>query len=382
MATADIADRNPILTPGIDARLDPLSFRPPQAVWKAFDDTVLWGMVTRLAEFFTIGDAERLDQALKAQPGPMTTLSSDCHIASDEGTIRFACGGGRESLRLAGELLVDQNAAIGGYVEELILPQSRSLLRARLQPGTVEMTQGQVTFALSDLNERLSVRLNDGRRLSTMTLRWDQHLLDSVNVTATVTIIDDFDPLQTALQSMVAAASNDETDALSYGAFQRKLIVDDLTEAFGLPQWSWCCELPPLEAVDQPQSLLQQGDASSTVPLFQRHCATCHSDPTTNPPGFLATSEVPSAGIAQCAPRILRRLRLWDQPHDLLTPMPPPGTLGLFAHDEDSWLESTALEQLVAGTEQVLLAQGGAAKLADTIARRYETLPPCLSDTP
>ena len=92
----------------------------------------------------------------------------------------------------------------------------------------------QFTFFLFNKDKGLSVRLDDGRRLYRIAF---DSLIKSSKATAFhayLEIFDDYAVLRHALMTMVENSMKGRTQVFSHTAFQRRLIIDDLSQILGL----------------------------------------------------------------------------------------------------------------------------------------------------
>lgn len=131
----------------------------------------------------------------------------------------------------------------------------------------------------------------------------------------------------------------------------------------------------PAPIVDEAAPTASGVALAEPVRDFLRYCGACHRSPDAFPPNYLhgEAAEI-EARLAQCAPRILFRLRMWRvAPADRAkTPMPPVHALPLLGLDEVGWRDSGELARLEAHAARL----AGGAPGADG---RYEALPPCLA---
>ena len=106
--------------------------------------------------------------------------------------------------------------------------------------------------------------------------------------------------------------------------------------------------------------------------LLQAHCGQCHASDARQPPGFLAGNNVMSR-VAQCAPRILARLRAWqDRANSEVIPMPPP------ANVDADWPQGDHYRRLLAAVER-LRDNRAASATVDSGAGAYPELDTCLA---
>ena len=392
VATADIPDRSPFDPPVNGTAYDPLVQRDPQAFWPEPIDMVAGGMVTRLSEFITDADIERYDRHLSrmGQAVARNIHRSRCEIqpASPRLTgaqIKFVCGDS-QSMQAYIELVVQRDQILGGHIFELHLPGDTYLWSANFDHTVTSRTAGRTTLKASlRSSPGKHARVADGRRLDSVVLEWQDSgsteeplgvELIGAEAALTITLVDEFSPLENAIEAMVGETLNGESDTLATRPFRRRQIVSDLNRHLGLAELEWCCDLPPVAAT---QTYPAKPVAASTQ-SFQQNCGLCHSGGGRYPPGFLNGSETEIRHhLTECAPRILRQLGLWDETPQSRTrsPMPPVSSLALLGHDEISWQASDTVRNL-AGQARALLTQAlGEQEITRMADIDYDALPPC-----
>ncbi|MCB1896251.1 MAG: hypothetical protein H6945_20450 [Zoogloeaceae bacterium] len=135
--------------------------------------------------------------------------------------------------------------------------------------------------------------------------------------------VDEFAAIDTAIAEQLGNAG---AGPFGDGLLSRERLLAPLLARFGLPAPSPKPLLPALAAA----SATPAGAIADTeLQPFYRHCAACHDSADAFPPGFLGgTAEQVRTRLASCAPRMLRRLAMWQLPRDARgkTPMPPPAS--------------------------------------------------------
>ena len=388
VATADIPDRSPLETLASNPALDPLLQRPPQAFWPEPLDMVAGGMVTRLSEFITDADIRRYDKHLAevSPPSARASFSSVCEIQAGTprlsgSPIKFVCGN-NHSVRAYIELIVQANQVLGGHIFELHLPGEIFLWSTYLDTPSVTKVSGQnVLQATLGRSGEIHSRVADGRRLETITLEWqgEDYSIDLIGAEAklTITLMDEFGPLDEAIETMVDETLTGKSDALASKPFRRRPIVSDLNRHLGVAALQWCCDLPP---VSNDQLTVAESLNNNTFQDFRVYCGLCHSANQRYPPGFLHGSESDiKRHLSECAPRILRRLALWDDKSTAWprSPMPPPPSLPLVGHDETTWAASNTLSKLVRATRALLSYSSSNQVNIAALDGDYDALPPC-----
>ena len=337
----DIPNRDPLaFAPGtvgmaqvdISAALEPLAPRAPLAVWTANDPLLAARFVAGLAAQITEADLSELDSELRrrATSAKRRTYTARCAVSQG----RYDCTG---EITLRGDR---------STIEELTI-DGRSLRRLRLDQGAVTSGGRRARTASGDSIERLTLphRGNAGR--------------------ATVSVVEDFAPVRAAI------ARADWPPA----PFSR----ERMRAALGLKSGNPCCSttrLPPARADIEPARPL---DAEAEA--FVAPCARCHRTPERTPPNFLAGDrQQVGANLAQCAPRILVRLAMWQAPEAerAKVPMPPPGASHQGAPRIQGEPEA-AIAALQATVAAWLRAETGRPpEVPAMLARGYENLRPCL----
>ena len=116
--------------------------------------------------------------------------------------------------------------------------------------------------------------------------------------------------------------------------------------------------------------------AAGTHALFRIHCASCHDTTMPHPPNFLHGNPAQvEAQIKQCAPRIVVRLSMAEQPDAVrrISPMPPAAALASRGVSPHQWVRSAELSALKHSIESRLRG-----KVPALLEQPYSNLPPCL----
>jgi len=311
-------------------RFDPLALRPPRAHWPLDAAGTPSRVFHALGQFLSDTDVLALDTALRARGGTPLTQSMDCRVSPRGARRNLDCRIGaqlRMQARLEGTDLKIDRLVLDGHA----VPSPR-------------MQATATGFA------------PQGRRPR----RADGHALAQIRVDATgasVTFIDDLAPLRQALAGL------ETTPPL-----RRANLLGPLLGALDQPA-------PTPVDVASPLAFTDSGARASdpALALFYRHCGLCHSGSDAFPPGFLRGDDATvHRRVAQCAPRMLRRLAMWRHPagHREKTPMPPPASAQAEALRLSG--ELTAMRNRLAKD-----VEAGGGSLAALAAIRYAELPPC-----
>ena len=326
----------------VAARFDPLALRAPRAHWPLDAAAPLQPWVHALGQFIADVDLRALDRALQHRPHPTRAVPLACDRTVRHGRINLDCRG-PAGLRLQAR---QQDAALA--VDRLTLA------------GAVH--GGQRWAADDDGAFRpAGPRPRDGAGLA----------VDAITIGetgATLTLADDLPPLRAPLDALIAATLAGDSDALADTPLRRAAVLGPLFAALDLPA-------PPATlaaeavAAAHPQT---HADDPALAPFYQ-HCGLCHNSPDAFPPGFLhGDAQHVRERIDACAPRMLRRLAMWqvaDAAREK-TPMPPPA-----AAQADDIHARGDLPRMQAWLTTRL--QAGGHDPATLAARAYADLPDC-----
>ncbi len=321
-------------------RFDALALRPPRERWPLDAPTTPARLFHALGQFISDTDVRTLDTALRARGGATDTLALDCKIARRGSRTNLDCRAGAQLRLLArrsGNRLTLDRLVLDGHGEQGVV------MRA-------------VDGGFEPLGRR--PRLADGRALNRLAIDDNG---------ATAHFVDDLAPLRKALDTLTAQSRAGENDALSDAPLRRANLLDPLFAALDLPTAG-------ATAIATPIATAYAGQRASDPALtpFYQHCALCHNSTDAFPPGFLRGDDATvHARIDACAPRMLRRLSMWQHPAGQRekTPMPPPASAQAALQTSD---DLPAMRQWL----QARLDATGAN--ADALALLpYADLPPC-----
>jgi dienelactone hydrolase/mono/diheme cytochrome c family protein len=408
---ADIADRDP-MTGGlaITPEIDPLTKRPPLAIWSARSPRDLDRLIVDLASTLMAADVKALSDALLARAvktaAARTTYDGMCPVEADPARgarfkWRFRCRldderSDREAI-VEGGLTAAANGRMSGEISLMRLDGAIVYSGIALVDGIVTDTGAGQAVRLVPVESRsgLRVMLPDGR----MAAGLDLQLPDEARVERTtagadagfagpghLVTIAAFDPVTDAIGRWVdAAAGGEAAPPLDPGPFHGPRAMAALFRDLGLPARDRCCTdtaaLPGIE-VDETTAVpaLAVADDSGLVGAFTRNCATCHRTDSTFPPNFLAGDRGRiEANLASCAPRIAYRLAMWavDPSARARTPMPPAQAVARHDLTPETWQESADYHALRTYVDSLLAVQG---RKADEVrAADYDSLPGCLA---
>lgn len=324
--------------PPIPARFDPLNPRPPLEVWNAPDKGRI---VTGLAGLFADADLDALDRILARTTGLASqTLALDCALKRK--------AGGRVTFRCEGPDVALEGAywpAPGGRQGRL------DHLGLAGAPAGIQLRQMSAPGHFKLLHGPRAPRLADGRRLAAL------HVAPKGGG---LTLVDDAGHLRDRLPGL-AATHFPAWEAMA-------ALLDNLGAR---------AQRPPSPRLPAPRADQARTAGTGVAGDFRRHCGQCHDTPEAAPPNFLhGDARTVAARLAQCAPRIVYRLSMWDlaEAHRGKSPMPP--LTALAAKEAAAWPGSSARRQLLDQARKLVSAQGQDPERV--IARPFEALPPCL----
>lgn len=384
---------------GHGGALDPLHPRPPAAVWSGEHPVDGRRVIAGLAEFLSAGDVRWVDARLAdaaARPGTRReTYGAPCEAHGGvAGTLHVACDG---DFRLRATLRVGDGAAPGGVVRRLSVPGVRPLYNLRVDTGRAARGEGGWTLRLElmDVDHGIRVRRVDGAAIEgvTITLRAPAGRLGSTTGDTAgqgvLTLVDDFDWLERAVEALVALDENGE-GPLSARPFRRDAMLDALSRHLGAGEGAPCCRkagpMPPLELdgeVEQAGALDAIADLPSAVgAAFARYCVRCHGTAAPVPPNFLYPGPVTvQRKLAVCAGRLYVRLHGWGRRPggETRTPMPPVSALRGHGMTADAWRRSEALGVLQDYADALVRQLGERDRAHAALGGRgYDALPPCV----
>lgn len=396
LPSADIPDRDPFRSNSPDPALDPLSPRPAHAFWEGPTEVLAKGLVYRLAGFFTHADIARLDARLiELASNKIRSYRSSCRVTRDPDSRQSSiywlhCGdaSSAESINAIVEMDYQPRQKTVLRITHLRLPRSPLIWQPTVLSSGLEQNGESMRLdsRLVNASGKLSARLANGNRIASMTLNWSREPEGSADLPDTIEfeliVIKDFNVIDKALENMVLEARQSQSTALSSSPFSRRAIIIDLEKHLGMDPLYWCCDHLPGDLDPSPVAPTSGAEQSAATAVYFDHCAICHGGNTKLPPGFLHGEERQvRQQLAQCAPRIFRRLSLWqeDAQTGVVSPMPPPVSLGFDKVAGFDWPASEAFQQLLDTTRILLVDEAGEANLIRISNTDYENLRPCLA---
>ncbi len=278
-----------------------------------------------------------------------------------------------ESLQAAFEVEVSQNSIKSLRLTSFRIPLDSNLL----QPDIIELTQfpDRIEARLGNASARLSLRLANGDRVESMTLAWDESMLEGQSKLE-VTVTSEFEIVDQALSRLLNRHRSGQASSLGRDVFRRKPILRELMKEMAMDKLDWRDTVHG--AMQQRQSAAV--DLSGDLALLIPYCQHCHGDDSQHPPGFLSGNN-PLARVEQCAPRMLRRLQAWQASSPFpRSPMPPPASIEFSGVSASDWPLGDHYRKLVASIENLVIQQQGSQRLDSWRQSDYDRLPPCLVD--
>jgi len=242
------------------------------------------------------------------------------------------------------------------------------------------------------------VRLLSGTAVAGIQIRWPRTTdemfpqEEQFTGTATLTLMDDFTPVNDAISALVQQSDKKRVHVFSSEPFRGTKVMQALFSQLGLTPTDWCCDdltnMPPVNVASSsaPADLNLQVSLKekAAVRSFYRYCATCHRTPSNSPPNFLyGDATQVRIKLAQCAPRILFRLHMWQLSADARpkSPMPPASVLRSARLSEELWRTSDELAHLKQYvTELMGLSGESTSHPEELMATGYENTPGCLPE--
>jgi len=396
----------------VQSAFDPLNPRPAFDTWFPSEPATLGRLVAGLSEFISDSDVKRLDAhlhrlALRAKPA-RKTYAADCDIAWTAKPARryrvdFECpersANGEQSLTMRGSFYVDGRNVTGGALDRLQFFDHASavngLTDVDIAGGTIARRGTRWSAALLVTRAGGHVRRGDGNTIESLHLTWTDVASRTTSDRAIsagrvlVTIVQDFAPVQTAIEEMIRDTAQGKLDVFADKPFRRARLMPILFERLAMKPVTWCCVndagMPP--AAMETHTTIAEAPAKAQVKPaglqpFYRYCATCHQSTDRSPPNFLqgSASEV-AANLAHCAQRLYVRLSMWQLAPEQRpkTAMPPYYALYGFHVTPESWRNSSELAALRGYVQEVLKKENGKAPRSDELmGRGYENLRACL----
>jgi hypothetical protein len=375
----------------VPARFEPLQPRPPLEVWLPTPSTaasdaaiaaVARSYIAGLAAFFPEMDIAALDQRLRelATDGRAQRRQYDaqCSIEQAVATLRFRCDGATPgpAVHFSGRLALRESRTASGTVEGLSVAGEPPLHQLTVTPGVALSADG-TTLRVRDRERH--ARLADGSAIDSITLDWSGSARGAAH--ATVSVIDDLDPLRTAITALIAEGG--PASPFAAETFDREHITRALFSLLDIAREEACCEgastLPPAR-FEAAQPAVPTSGPAQPFAAFYPMCAGCHATGERSPPNFLSGTDAQvAANLRHCAPRLYARLAMWRRSpaQREKTPMPPPLALP-YPHVAAPPAQVATLERISA---DLVRAETGRLPQLDTLlANEYEALRPCLPE--
>jgi hypothetical protein len=405
----DVSAGNSDIVPAFD----PLSPRPALERWNPAEPGTRARLIVGLSEFIAESDAQRIDQHLqrlaKRRTVSRTTYEGDCqmtrkHDAQRNYRVDFECSAARDrnrGLKVAGRFYSSGNVVTGGTLDRVnvsdeAIPGSAELTAVAVASGSV-FQRGNRASAILRLTrpDGHETRRGDGNALRALELTWlaggNLKNRSTAPGTAKATVVQDFAPVQHAIESMVSDTVTEKLDVFADRPFRRASVMPALFERLGIAPLKWCCVDStgmPQAAMESHTSIAGAAEQAAIKPTelqpFYRYCATCHQTADRFPPNFLQGSVTQvSANLNHCAPRLYVRLTmskiaLHDQQK---TPMPPHYALHGFRVAPQAWAESSELAALIGYVGRTLERETGKAPQINRLLETgYENLRACLPE--
>ena len=410
---ADLPNRAPKLD-SLDTKLppnlDPLSLRPPLHYWtyQRAAELTLRGLSK---EFLLDSDIQLLNDYLYqlASSDKISTqhYRGNCSFEFQTGSknkswlpLDCTINNDRDEafLNISGELHILSSGQLDQNLSWLYVNESKQNIRASVL-GRIEPLKFPTTakgLQLFKPFERLHSRLRDNRLITQLTFNFDWQTAPGdnnrpenikFNGGVSLQLADDFSIIEQAVVDLLEDAKSGKFAGFDNSPIQGVAIMDALFLKIGIE--------PPIgSGLTTPTGLVLRPDSDSTeisrnfsalqtittvsgspFQVFLHYCATCHGSNTRLPPGFLAGSPVIiEKQLARCAPRIGRRLGIWelDEDNRPKSPMPPLTYLQSRSIDPDWWRDSSDLRLL----HDYVVSLGS--ELHAGVA--YENLPSCLPE--
>jgi hypothetical protein len=394
----------------VEAVFDPLVARSASDIWQVSHPATLHRLVAGLSEFLAESDALRLSAELSrvAASAKVTraTYEAECELrrtarSATAYRVDFTCVPLADRARTAtlhGRVYVENAKRVHGAIERL-------LMRDEAQPDSelrdVDISSGRIASRGAAWQATLPLarggaqaRRGDGNAVEMLRIdseRFAQTREDTVDGRATVIVTHDFEPVHTAIQSIVRESADGRSDVFANKPFRRASLMPTLFERMGMKPLGWCCVndagMPPPAMEGHTSAATARADADAK-PIdhqpFYRYCATCHQSSDRSPPNFLqGSASAVAANLAHCAQRLHVRLAMWHLPPERRskTAMPPQYALYGFHTSPEAWRDSGELTALRAHIERLLQAEHGKApRPEELLSRGYENLRPCLPE--
>ena len=231
----------------VTGQLEPFVKRAPIAVWRDTSD-LAHPLVAGLAGFLATSEVKRLDAHLAGRSTAPQRHQTTCRFESTGALQRVRCGSDGAELVLDATVPdphADPDVRWRARLHRLRFP-GRDELRDLAIVGDSPSLEGRGSYAVRDPRTGLAARLTDGAAIRTLTLQWPAAGRTAGRVT--IDVVDDFDRVADAVDTLVSRTVQGETRALSAAPFRRAVVVGELFSIMDI-DGEWCCtdvsSLPP-----------------------------------------------------------------------------------------------------------------------------------------
>ncbi len=357
---SDIPDRDPLgNASAITGSLDPLSKRGPMEIWSGFRRSDPERLITGLANQFTVADIQKLDVFLISKSGTAENqvLRTTCTVSFNpqrglDHPLDLNCEDSSTDTLLEVEIALPGRTRTTGKLKQFEISGMALGDRVNLtgKPGQA------MSFTLA--RQGLSARMPDGRRIASLAFLpltsggapAERFSKETRKAEVEIKISNDF----SVVTQTIARLAEQDDGMFAATPFHGPKIMSRLFGAMGIFRTIWCCApdapAPPLK-VDtiRPMETASERIHANSLQLMSITCGACHRTDNPHPPNFLAGSPARVlSGIRACAPRILRRLALWDIPEIERdqTAMPPTNVLHARGLTAEMWRQSPEIRQI------------------------------------
>ncbi|MDH3386538.1 MAG: hypothetical protein OEN02_01430 [Gammaproteobacteria bacterium] len=396
--SADIDDREPPTEADPDPLnplQDPLNLRPLLANW-SYKPALRRSIQGIGEQFLLYQDLVYLNKLLVQQIGegrvPRQTLRGSCslefrHAATQIEWTYVDCSfvnAGDTRITVEGEISKPDGSTEPGQ-GKLLITGTAGWARVQAFASLDKTDKDRLRLDLRNTNRRLAARLWDNRIITDFAIELPvSPPQPGAPLDASLELSDDLGAVEAAIESMLADAANGQHDLFDRNPIQGARLMQALLKKLGderayadlLPMPHGLPQVAQRELAALAGAEHDPASAGSALQVMYRFCAGCHSGNAPVPPGFLhGDSATIEARLHQCAPRIARRLSMWqrDAYQWQKSPMPPPASLTMNQVDPEWWRNSEALRKL----QDYIRGLLPAASAAVLETQNYEQLPQC-----
>jgi len=397
---------------------EPSLAREPSAVWPVFtgDDDHVDRLLRGLSRFLADVDLARLDthlfrQALRSD-APVRRYPSRCEAevrnrggTTDRVTLRCRRperpnGDDERGFSMEGVLYLKGGTIVSGTIDRLSASHQDELIDLKVIGGTLA-PHGRRQRGVIDVRQKgpgLHARLADAQTIKDITFQIgvvgkEPRLPGQAAVltgTAVLSVLEDFTPVERAIEMMERATLAGESDVFTGKPFRRANTMKVLFRQLTMPPLTWCCEdahdmpdpVSPLEKALHDRDETIEGEQLPPVfKAFHRYCAQCHHEDLAFPPNFLhGPPRQIHEQVRHCAERILFRLEMWGLPPSARqeAPMPPITALQRLNLTPEQWAGHADLALMKAYSAESLRSQGETPRSEGPAAKGYDDLRECM----